>query len=342
MLFQEPQYFYLSVLVPALVLFYLYVFSRKRALLNRFGEKDLVSSLLNGVNYPIQYLKAILIILAIFLLITALARPKWGAKAVTLKRKGVDIVFVVDASVSMLAEDIKPNRLERAKHEISSFIQTLKGDRLGLVIFAGSSYVACPLTLDYNAFNMFIDVIDPSLMKRQGTRLGDAIKQASSIFVEAERKHKAMIILTDGEDHDNDAITAAEEAAKTGIRIYTVGIGRQTGEPIPVKNSAGVIEGYKKDRYGNVVVSRLDERTLKMLALKTSGKYYHSEFGEMGLDEIYKDISKMDKKELRSEHLSRYEDRFQIFCVFVLTLLLLEMFISERVFTKNKRSDSLV
>lgn len=331
MLFQESEWFYLTLLIPLIIGFFVYSFHRRRALLNRFGDSNLVTLLIKNVSTPLLYGKAFLIVLIFFLMIVTLARPKWGAQPVTLTQKGVDIVFVIDASRSMLAEDITPNRLERAKLEISDFVERLKGDRIGLTIFAGSCYTACPLTVDYNAFTLFLREVHPSLMARQGTRLGDAIRLAQESFLAGERKYKAMILLTDGEDHGSDPLAAAEAAKEEGIRVYTIGIGNPEGEPIPVKDPTNEnVISYVKDARGKVVMSRLDKITLHKIANETGGKYYHSSSGELGLDAIYEDISQMEKKELRAKHFTRYQDRFQVFALFLVTLLIVEFLLSER------------
>jgi len=260
----------------------------------------------------------------------SLARPQLGTRLTLMKREGVDIVIAMDCSLSMLAEDFRPSRLEKAKQEVNGLISRLRGDRVGLVAFAGAAFIQCPLTLDYSAAQMFLDIIDHRLIPQPGTAVGEAIRTSIKAFNQKERKYKVLILLTDGEDHDSDPLEAAEEAAAEGIRIYAIGIGSVQGEPIPMRNKRGKITGYKKDEEDNVVVSKLDETTLQKIALITGGKYYHATSGEMELDKIYDDISKMEKKELEGKLMTQYEDRYQIFLFLSILLLTVEFLISER------------
>jgi len=277
-----------------------------------------------------QRRKVDLMLLGVFFLLFSLARPQLGTKLTLMKREGVDIIIAMDVSLSMLAEDIKPNRLEKAKQEINGLISRMKGDRVGLVAFAGVPFVQCPLTLDYSAAKMFLDIIDVNLIPQPGTALGDAVRASIKAFNQKERKYKVLILLTDGEDHDSDPLGAAEEASKEGIRIYTIGIGSVQGEPIPIKDNRGQVTGFKKDKEGSVIVSRLDEVTLQKIALTTGGKYYHATSGEMELDKIYDEISKMEKKELEGKLLTQYEDRYQYFLLLSVVFLTIEFLLSER------------
>ena len=251
-------------------------------------------------------------LLALSFLILALARPQWGAKMQTIKRKGLDILIALDTSKSMLAEDIKPNRLERAKHEICGLIDKLEGDRVGLICFAGTSFVQCPLTLDYAAAKIFLKVIDTQIIPKGGTAIGEAIQQARKAFVQGERKYKVLILLTDGEDNSSQPLDAAKEAAQEGIRIYTIGLGSEVGEPIPLKDQSGAHLGYQKDQEGNVIMTKLDQATLEKIALLTEGKYYHALNTEMELGKVYQDIATMEKKDLQSKKYIQYEDRFYL------------------------------
>ncbi|MEW6095152.1 MAG: VWA domain-containing protein [bacterium] len=329
-LFAQPEYLVILAAVPILILFYIVVFKQKKKALAKFGNLELIQKMSQSASYNRQKIKVILIILTFILLIIALSRPQIGTKLGIIKRKGIDMILAIDTSFSMMAEDIKPNRLEKAKQEVSRLIDKLKGDRVGLVTFAGKSFVQCPLTLDYSVAKMLLDGIDINTIPVQGTAIGDAIRCATNAFVKKERKHKVLILLTDGEDHDSNPIQAAKEAKKEGVKIYPVGIGSTKGEPIPIKTPDGQIEEYKKDSSGEIVMSKLDEITLEKIALITDGKYYHVTYGEIELDKIYKDISKMEKKELRTKQYTQYEDRFQYFLMGALILLVLEMAISDR------------
>ena len=257
-------------------------------------------------------------------------RPQWGNQLVKVTRTGIDIVFVIDVSRSMLAEDILPSRLEKAKIQLTGFMDKIKGDRVGLVMFAGSSFVACPLTLDYNALKLFIDLLSPEMVQRQGTLIGSALQTARKCFNVKEKKHKAIVLLTDGEDHGQAPLKEAKRCHQEGIRIYTIGVGKKEGEPIPVKNKNAQVVDYLKDSRGNIVMSRPDEGTLKKIALETGGKYIFSKYGELGLEDIYQDIQKLDKKDLGSKKFKRKEDRFQYFVALLLVILIVENLLSER------------
>jgi Ca-activated chloride channel family protein len=327
----QIDYIYLLlVMFPLLLGFYWLTLRMKRKAMKRFGNLSLMEKLTLSFSPRKQRWKIALLLLALLLLMFSLARPQLGTKLTLMKREGVDIVIAMDCSLSMLAEDFKPSRLEKAKQEVNGLISRLRGDRVGLVAFAGVAFIQCPLTLDYSAAQMFLDIMDVNLIPKPGTAIGEAIRTSVKAFNQKERKYKVLILLTDGEDHDSDPLGAAEEAAAEGIRIYTIGIGSLQGEPIPLRNARGSVEGYKKDREGEVVVSRLDETTLQKIALTTGGKYYHATSGEMELDRIYDEISKMEKKELEGKLMTQYEDRYQVFLFLSMVFLTVEFLISER------------
>jgi Ca-activated chloride channel family protein len=305
-------------------------FREKKKALARFASPELLSKMTATASHARQYLKAFLLILGIAFMIIALARPQIGTKLETIKRKGIDIIFAIDTSKSMLAEDIKPNRLQKAKMEIANLIKKLEGDRVGLIAFAGDAFVHCPLTLDYGACKLFLDTIDTNIIPVPGTAIGTAIKTAINAFNKKERKFKVLILLTDGEDHEGKAVEIAKEAAKEGIKIYTIGVGSPQGEPIPIYDAFGQIIGHRKDRDGQIVVSKLDEVTLKKIALETGGKYNRATAGEMELDKIYKDICKMEKKELIAKKYAQYEDRFQYLLLLALFCISLEAILTDR------------
>ena len=328
--FGSPQFLWLFWLVPGVILFYVISFRRKRKVLQAFGSLELMAKLTPTVSRRKQRLKAVLVIVSLSFLLFALARPQYGKKLRMMKRKGVDIIICMDTSKSMLAEDIKPNRLERAKHEFSSLIDKLKGDRVGIVAFAGEAFLECPLTLDYGAAKMFLDILDPDVIPIPGTAIGKAIRVALRGFNQKERKYKVMVLLTDGEDLMSDPIKVAKVAAQEGVRIYTVGIGSPQGAPIPLRDDKGRLLEYKKDRKNQTVMSKLDELTLEKIALLTDGKYYRSTIRGMELDRIYEDISKLEKKELKSRQYSQYEDRYQYFLLVAILALMAEGLLSDR------------
>jgi len=326
----EPLYLNFILLIPALVVFFIFSGIIKRKKIQSFGDAVLVDKLSVSKSIAKGRVKKALIVVAAGFLIIALAMPQIGARLTMAKRYGVDILIAIDVSSSMLAQDIKPSRLEKAKLEISSFIDKLKGDRVGILTFAGDSFMQCPATLDYGAAKMFLSIIEAGMMPKPGTAIGDAIRAAAKGFSKKDRKNKVVILLTDGEDHGANPIEAANEAKKEGVIIYTIGIGTRKGEPIPVIDDSGKVIGYKKDKNGEVVMTRLGEEMLQKIAIITDGKYYYATAGEFELDSIYSDISKMEKKELSSRLFTQYENRFQYFLGVAFILLCVEFIIGDR------------
>lgn len=326
----SPFYMNLLLLIPAVAVFFVFTALSKRKKLEAFGDIAIIEKLYISKSLAKDRVKRILVIIAATFLILSLAMPQIGTRLTMAKRYGVDILVAIDTSLSMLAQDIKPNRLEKAKLEIDSLIDKLKGDRVGILTFAGDSFVQCPLTLDYAAAKMFLSIIESSMMPKPGTAIGDAIRTAAKSFIKKERKHKVLILLTDGEDHDTDPIGASREAKKNGIIIYTIGIGTRKGEPIPIIDESGNLKGYKKDRNGEVVMTKLDEDMLQKIALITDGRYYHATASEFELDKIYGEISKMEKKELSDRLFTQYEERFQYFLGIALIFLCIEFIIGDR------------
>jgi len=328
--FAQYPMLHLFWLLPLLIAFFVFVFRWKTQALRRFGNMELMKKLVPSSSRGREIGKAAMILIAIAFIILALARPQIGTRMEEVKREGVDVFIALDVSSSMMAQDIAPSRLAKAKHEVENFIDQLQGDRVGLIAFSGSAFVQCPLTLDYGAAKLFLDILDPSLIPTPGTAIGAAIGKAIESFVQQERKHKVLVLITDGEDHEGDVMKYAEEAERQGIIIYTVGIGSPKGDPIPLGSEYGLSTGFKKDRDGQVVITKLDEVTLEKVALQTNGKYYRATSGEEELDKIYDEISKMEKKELGSMHFSQFEDRFQYLLVFGIVLLTVEAVFPER------------
>ena len=322
MKFGSLQYLYLVWILPAMVLLAVYSFRKKDQLLGLFSDPHLWGHLMPEIYRRRQVFKFLLLLAGVGLLLMALLRPQWGFHWEEVKRRGVDILVAVDVSESMLAEDIKPNRLERAKREITDFVNMLEGDRIGLIAFAGASFMECPLTLDRSAFKLFLDYLDTDLIPVPGSDVGQAITTAIQSFVKGKRASRALILITDGEDHSKDALRVAEEAKKKGIRIFTVGIGSQEGAPIPMQDGSG---GFKKDRSGQVVLTKLDEATLQKIALSTGGSYVRSVTGDLDLIKIYDEIKeKLEAGDLQSTKRRRWEERFQWFLFGSLFLIALE------------------
>lgn len=328
--FANSEALYALILIPWLIIFFFYVRRSKDKAIKKFGNIKLMQKLMINYSFKRWNIKATLVVFAIFFFILALARPQIGTRLEEVKRKGVDIFVAIDASMSMKAEDIKPSRLERAKYAVAKLINKLQGDRIGIIVFSGQAFVLCPLTLDYSAAKMFLDIVNTDLIPVPGTAIGSAIEKAIGSFVQSERKFKVLILITDGEDTISDPLKVAEAAEKEGIVIYTIGIGTAQGVPIPLYSGAGHQIGYKKDKDGNVVTTKLDEVTLEKIALQTNGKYYNVSSSEMELDKILNEINKMEKKELSSRIYSHYEDRYQYLLAIGFVLLLMEMLIPER------------
>ena len=309
MRFGDSLAFWLLLALPLWVCFYIWAFRKKHRALMAFGSPALMEKLTSATSWVRQGVKAALIVTGFFFLILALVRPQFGTKLELVHRRGVDVVIALDTSLSMLAEDIRPNRLTRARYEIGALIEGLEGDRVGLVAFAGPSFVLCPLTLDYGAAKLFLDTVDTDIIPVKGTAVAEAIRTATQAFGSDDRKYKAMILITDGENHADDPLEAAEEAAEAGVRIFVVGVGTPEGELIPIRTDGRV--DYLKDRSGKIVKSRLDERTLEQIARMTDGAYMRSSGGRVGLDRIYALISDMEKKDLGSRKYTQYKHRFQ-------------------------------
>ncbi len=330
MRFSEPENFLILIAVFLLAVFVFWAISRKKKLLNRFGDLPLLMKNAPYISFARQRTRASLVILGLVFLVFTLVRLQFGTHLELLKREGIDIIVALDVSNSMLVRDMKPNRLEKAKQEIRSIIDRLRGDRIGLISFAGEAFVQCPLTLDYSAAAMLLSVMDNESVSIQGTSLSSAIEKAVQSFSQKEKKHKVLLLLTDGEDHEGKAVEAAENARKDGVKIYTVGIGSTAGEPIPILDRNGQQVGFKKDEKGEVIVSKLDEFTLQKIALATGGKYYHATAGEMELDRIFEEISRIEKKELEGTLVTRYDDRYQWPLLVALVLIIGEFFVPER------------
>jgi len=311
------------VLVPALLVWAFRSSDRaRRALL----AEELLPKLARGWNPGRRRLKAVLQGTALLLLLFALTGPRVGSRETTVKRRGADLIFAIDTSLSMQAADIPPSRLAKARRQVSALFDRLDGDRVGIVAFAGSAFLQCPLTLDYGAARMFLEVLDENAVSRPGTNLGAAIRTAMAAFPDsAAAGHEAILLITDGEDHSGDAVEVAEEAAARGIRIYTIGIGSEAGEPIPVP------DGFKKDRKGEVVLSALDAETLERIALATGGEFHRATTGELELDRIYESLSRLEEKELASRSFTQWEERFQFPLGLALLLLLLDFCLPEGV-----------
>jgi Ca-activated chloride channel family protein len=327
MRFGSPEYFWLMFCIPVLIGLFILAHQWKQAALARFASLALMKRLTPEKILQQQVLKWVLFLVFVFFAVLALTRPRFGVKMEMVERKGVDIIVALDISKSMLAEDVAPDRLERAKFETAKFIDLLKGDRVGIIVFAGESFVQCPLTLDYGAAKMFLDAVNTDWVQTQGTAIADAINQAIEAFSSQKNKSKVLIILSDGEDHIGDVETAAQKAAQQNIRIFTVGIGSESGVPIPVGKGKGNIV-YKKDANGNLVMTRLNSLMLEKIAMEGHGKYFHAGTS-LDMPGIYHEIAKMEKNELGTDRMNIFEEQYQAFLAIALLFLFLEFFVPE-------------
>jgi Ca-activated chloride channel family protein len=328
--FARPEYLNLLWGIPLLAVFFAWSVRNRRKALERLVSPALATSLTNEFSRRRAIARAVLELGFFALGVLALARPQWGARLETVRRHGVDVVVALDTSYSMNAEDVPPSRLEKAKSEVRSLIRRLKGDRIGLVVFSGAAVVQCPLTLDYGAANLFLDAVAAGMVPEPGTALAPAITTATSTFSSKERKYKVLVVVTDGEDLEGEVDTAARSAKEQGVVIFTVGVGTPEGRPIPVRDDRGDVVEYRKDPSGQVVLSRLDERTLARVALETGGRYYRATTSEGELEAIYDEVSRLEKKELESKLFQNFEDRFQYPLSIAVALLIARLAMGEK------------
>lgn len=316
-------------IIPLLILLYILNRLWRRKALKKLGDMEIISQMMPMVSEQKPLLRFILFLVAVTFLIFGLVNPQIGSKLEEIKREGSDIVICLDVSNSMNAEDFKPNRLAKAKQAIEKLIDKLNNDRIGIIVFAGEAYVQLPITTDYAAAKLFLDNINSDLVPIQGTVISSAIELAEKSFGTEEGKNKAIIIISDGESHDDDAIAAAKKAAEKGTIIHTIGIGSPEGVPIPVyKNNVQM--GFKKDREGNTVITKLNESALEEIASAGNGVYVRASQGEIGLLALQDRINKMQKKTFDAKIYTDYEDRFQIFIALALFFLLIESILTER------------
>jgi len=338
-MFQFAHYnlLFLLGLIPVIILLFWLSNIRKKKLLKDFGEHEIITQLMpeRSVTRPVVKLTLLTLALAFFIL--GIAGPQFGNKLQENKRKGVEIIIALDVSNSMLAGDIQPSRLERAKQAISSLVDRLRNDKIGLVVFAGEAFTQLPITADYVSAKMFLSTISPKIVSVQGTAIGAAINLASKSFSPDTKSGKAIIVITDGENHEDDVIGAATAAHDQGIFVHTVGIGLPEGAPLPLVAENGQ-KTFLKDNEGNVVISKLDEALLQKVAAAGKGIYIRATNTEAGLNTIFDEINKMNKAEYKAKVYSDYTDQFQWPIGIALLLFLLELIILER---KTKWSGKL-
>jgi Ca-activated chloride channel family protein len=323
-----PQYLYLLLLVPVIVIAIVLYFVRKTRRLKKFIDDALVPKITETASLRLQAVKILLPVLGLCFLIVALARPKWGEKLQIYEGKGIDIVIALDASKSMLAQDVSPDRLSRAKTDIALLLQNLTTDRVGITAFAGDCYVMCPLTMDIDAAKLFLDVISPDVVPKPGTNLEKALIVSSSLFNPKEETYKALILFTDGDNLVGDPQFAVDKIKQQGVRLFTVGVGTIEGSPVPEFDKAGNLTSYKKDKEDNIVMSRLSERLLIVAAKATDGRYFRSE--GVYINRLLAELDKIKKKEIGGGEYIEYEERYQYFLIPAFVLIFAGLAISDR------------
>ncbi|MCK4561779.1 MAG: VWA domain-containing protein [Flavobacteriaceae bacterium] len=323
---EEPKYFYFFIFIAILIAMYLLVSLWKRKKQREFSDLDLLHKLSPEKSKFKPVLKIIMIALGLSFLILALVNPKMGTQLKTVKRQGVDIVFALDVSKSMLAEDIAPNRLEKAKQIISKIIDKLGSDRVGIIIYAGNAYPLLPITTDHGAAKMFLQNASPDMVSSQGTAINEALKLAKTFFDDDTQTNRFLFIISDGEDHEENANSIAKGILNEGIKTYTIGVGTNKGAPIPIKRN-GKFLGYKKDNKDEVVITKLNVETLKSIAVSGEGKYILGNKTSTAIDYVENLLLKADKKEFETKQFSDYKDQFQWFIGLGLLFLVLDVFL---------------
>ena len=329
--FVHIEYLYALIILPVLIILFGLTRRNRRKALEQFAQEETLNVLMPNVSRSRPVIKFTIWLFVVTAVILAIARPQFGSKLKTVKRQGVELIIALDVSNSMLAEDIQPNRLERAKRAISRLVDNLNDDKIGLIVFAGDAYTQLPITTDYPSAKLFLNSVNTEIVPRQGTAIGAAIDLGSSSFSPQFEGNKAIIIITDGENHEDDAVGAATTAAENGMIVHTIGMGLPQGGPIPIYRNGQ--KDYRKDREGNVVVTKLNETMLQQIAAAGQGIYVRANNAQVGLNTLFNEINKMEEAEMESRIYSEYEEQYQWFIALALFLILVDFLILER---KNK------
>ncbi|MDD4490158.1 MAG: VWA domain-containing protein [Paludibacter sp.] len=332
--FAEPEYLFLLMVVPVLTLIFVFYRIRKRKNIATFGDPALLKELMPNVSTVRPTVKFIIQMVVLTLLVIVLARPQFGTKAEEVKRQGIEVMIALDISNSMMATDVAPNRLAKSKQILSQLIDNMSNDKVGLVVFAGDAFTQLPITADYVSAKMFLSTISPKLIARQGTAIGSAIDLSIKSFNPKSPASKAIILITDGENHEDNAVEAARLAQNEGIVVHVIGMGRPEGAPIPIEGTMS----FWKDKDGNVVVSKLNEAMCNDIASAGQGVYVRADNTNAALRAVSNELDQLAKTELTSTTFSNYNEQFQSFAIIALVLLLMDIFILERI---NKRFSRL-
>lgn len=328
--FEHKEYFLLLLLIPLAIALYFYVQLQSKKQLQKIGNVDLIKRLMPDRNEKKSLIKFIVFNVILFFLIIALAQPQMGTKMEKVQRKGIDVMIALDVSKSMLSQDVAPSRLEKSKLLIQTLLKKLDGDRVGLVVFAGNAYLQMPLTVDYSSLMLYLRSVNTNSVPTQGTIITDALDQSENAFNATDKKHKAIIVITDGEDHEENAIDKAEELASDGTKIFTVGVGTPNGGTIPIYNESGNKVDEKRDENGQPIISKMNPNMLQALAKAGNGNYYVLDNSKQVSDFISKDIAKIETKTINDKVFTDFVEQFQYFLVFALLLLITDFFITYR------------
>lgn len=334
--FAQPEYLFLLILIPLLVAIFLHGQYTRRRKLKQFGNPELLAELMPNISYIRPHIKHSIQLAALVLLIIVLAQPQFGTKVEQETRKGIEVMIALDVSNSMMAQDVLPNRLEKAKQVLSKLVDDMTKDKVGLVVFAGDAYTQLPITVDYVSAKMFLETINPKLVPRQGTAIGSALDLSIKSFGDRKDRDgpgRAIILITDGENHEDDAVAAASLAAENNIVVHVIGVGKPEGAPIPVDGTMS----FWKDKDGNVVVSKLNEEMCKSIAQAGNGTYVRADNTNSAYRIISKSLETLSKADLQSQHFSDYNEQFQSFILFALLLLIMDCFVFDRQNKKFKR-----
>lgn len=323
--FENPAFLYLLIIIPVIIVIRFLEMRKRKLKLKKFGDLSLLKQLMPDVSSSRKSLKFWLMVAALALLIVMLARPQMGSKISQEKRKGIEVIISLDISNSMRAEDVVPSRLDKSKMLVENMVDNFTNDKVGLVVFAGDAFIQLPITSDYVSAKMFLQNTDPSLIATQGTDLAGAIELSSKSFTQQDKVGRAILIITDGEDHEGGTIEAAEKARKNGIRVFVLGVGSTKGSPVPDGNG-----GYMKDNSGQEVISALNEEMCKQVAQAGGGAYIHVDNTSLAQRQLNDELTKLQKGDISSVVYSEYDEQFQAVGILVLILLIIEMLILER------------
>jgi len=326
---EEPIYFYVLIAIPAVIVLFLLVLAWKKVTQKRFADSELLKKLSPTRSTFKSVLKVLVVCLAIACLSFALLNPKIGTKLETVKREGVDLVFALDVSKSMLAEDIAPNRLEKSKQLVTQIINSLAGDRIGIIGYAGSAFPQVPITTDFSSAKLFLGGMSTDMVSSQGTAINEAIQMAETYYDDEEQTNRVLFIISDGEDHEGNISNIVEEASEKGIRIYTIGVGTVQGGPIPIKSN-GILQYYKRDENNEEVITRLGEETLIEIASQANGEYIDGSNTKKVVDKVTAILNGMDKTQFEAKQFTDFKDQFQWFLAGALFLLIIDVILLER------------